>query len=219
MGYTLNFGPVWASFGSFLSGLALGLELAIAGIAIGAVAGLVLAFAATGPSRLIRRLVIIYVGCVRNLPILVLVLLVYFGLPQIGLRFGKIESFIAALAFCAAAYLTEVFRGGISAVPKGVIEAGSAIGLTKLQISAYLVMPIMFRQSLPAMGSTFISLFKDTSIATAIAIPELTFQTRKLNIDTFRVVEAWSTATVLYVATCALLAFGLRRLERRFPRF
>ena len=219
MNYTLNFAPVWANLGSFLSGLALGLELAVAGILLGAIAGYLLAFVATGPWRAGRRLVGLYVSAIRNLPILVLVLLIYFGLPQLGIRLGKIESFIIALAFCAAAYLTEVFRAAIGSVPKGVVEAGRAIGLREHQIALFLVTPIMLRQALPALGSTFISLFKDTSIATAIAIPELTFQARKLNIDTFRVVEAWSTATVLYVATCALIAFGLRALERRFPRY
>jgi polar amino acid transport system permease protein len=104
-------------------------------------------------------------------------------------------------------------------VPKGVVEAGRAIGLTRLQISLYVVMPIMFRNALPALGSTFISLFKDTSIAAAIAIPELTFQARKINVESFRVVETWMVASGLYVATCLIIAAGLRSLERRFPKF
>jgi polar amino acid transport system permease protein len=77
----------------------------------------------------------------------------------------------------------------------------------------------VLRNSLPALGSTFISLFKDTSIAAAIAIPELTFEARKINVESFRVIETWLVATALYVATCSLIAAGLRRLERRFPRF
>ena len=77
----------------------------------------------------------------------------------------------------------------------------------------------MLRNVLPALGSTFISLFKDTSIAAAIAVPELTFQARRINVESFRVVETWLAASALYVATCLVLAAGLRRLERRFPRF
>ena len=219
MGYTLNFAQERDRLDDFLSGLALGLWLAVAGIAIGTACGLVLAFIGTGPSVWGRRLVAVYVGTIRNLPILVLVLLIYFGLPQVSIRLGKLESFIAALAICAAAYLAEVFRAGINAVPKGLIEAGRAIGLTEAQIALYVIAPLMFRHALPALGGTFISLFKDTSIAAAIAVPELTFQARKLNVDTFRVVEAWLTATVLYVSTCALIALALRLLERRFPRF
>jgi polar amino acid transport system permease protein len=219
MGYTLNFNVVWNNLDRLLWGLALGLGLALVAIAIGAVAGLLLAFASTSRLRLLRAVVSGYVTLIRNTPILVIVLIVYFGLPQLGIRLGKIESFIFSLGIYAAAYLTEVFRAGLLSVPPGVIDAGRAVGLKPHHIASLVVFPIMLRNSLPALGSTFISLFKDTSIAAAIAVPELTFEARKINVETFRVIEAWLSATVLYVATCSLMAAGLRLLERRFPRF
>jgi polar amino acid transport system permease protein len=219
MGYTLNFGVVWANFDNLLSGLALGLGLALVAVAIGAVAGLVLAFVAVGPSRLGRAVVASYVAVVRNTPILIIVLMAYFALPQLGIRLDKIDSFIGSLAIYSAAYLTEVFRAGLVAVPKGVVEAARAIGLTRVQTSLYVVTPIMLRNALPALGSTFISLFKDTSIAAAIAIPELTFQARKINVESFRVVETWIVTSGLYIVTCLVIAAGLRRLERLFPKF
>ena len=219
MGYTLNFGVVWANFDNLLSGLALGLGLALVAVAIGAVAGLVLAFVAVGPSRLGRAVVAGYVAVVRNTPILIIVLMAYFALPQLGIRLDKTDSFIGSLAIYSAAYLTEVFRAGLVAVPKGVVEAARAIGLTRVQTSLYVVTPIMLRNALPALGSTFISLFKDTSIAAAIAIPELTFQARKINVESFRVVETWLVTSGLYIATCLVIAAGLRRLERLFPKF
>jgi His/Glu/Gln/Arg/opine family amino acid ABC transporter permease subunit len=183
------------------------------------VIGLAFAFAGTGRVRLLRGLVAGYVTVIRNTPILVIVLIVYFALPELGVRLGKYESFIFSLAIYAAAYLTEVFRAGLTSVPAGVVDAGRAIGLRGVHLSLLVVFPIMLRNALPALGSTFISLFKDTSIAAAIAVPELTFEARKINVESFRVIEAWITATALYVATCALIAAGLRRLERRFPRF
>jgi polar amino acid transport system permease protein len=112
--------------------------------------------------------------------------------------------------------LTEVFRAGLLGVPRGVIDAGRAIGLTGLQLALYVISPIMLRNALPALGTTFISLFKDTSLAAVIAVPELTYQARKLNTETFRVAEAWATASVLYLSTCLLIAAGLRQVERRF---
>jgi His/Glu/Gln/Arg/opine family amino acid ABC transporter permease subunit len=219
VGYTLNFNVVWNNLDRLFWGLALGLGLALVAIAIGAVAGLLLAFATTSRVRLLRGLVSGYVTLIRNTPILVIVLIVYFGLPQLGIRLGKIESFIFSLGIYAAAYLTEVFRAGLGSVPSGVIDAGRAMGLKRHHIASLVVFPIMLRNSLPALGSTFISLFKDTSIAAAIAVPELTFEARKINVETFRVIEAWLSATVLYVVTCSLIAAGLRALERRFPRF
>jgi polar amino acid transport system permease protein len=219
MGYSLQFGAVWASFDNLLSGLAIGLALAIAAVACGTVIGLVAAFASIGPSRIARAVVAGYVMLIRNLPLLVLVLIVYFALPQLGIRFGKYESFIGALALYSGAYLTEVFRAGLASVPKGVVEASRAIGLTRIQTNVSVVAPIMLRNALPSMGNTFIGMFKDSSIAAAIAIPELTFQARKINVDTFRVVEAWIVASGLYIATCFAIAALLRRLERLFPKF
>ena len=94
-------------------------------------------------------------------------------------------------------------------------EAGLAIGLTEAQIRWRIIIPIMLRAVLPALSSTFIGLFKDTSLAAAIAVPELTFEARKINVETFRVVETWLVASALYIATCAALAALLRRIEAR----
>jgi His/Glu/Gln/Arg/opine family amino acid ABC transporter permease subunit len=214
--YYFHFRVVWANFDKLLFGLALGLALAVVAILAGTAIGMVCAFASTGRNRLIKSAVGVYVSVIRNTPILVIVLLVFFALPQLGIRLDKYQSFVASLAVYAGAYLTEVFRAGLNGVPAGVIDAGRAIGLTSLQVAAYVTFPIMMRNSLPAMGTTFISLFKDTSIATVIAVPELTFQARKINVETFRVVEAWLAASALYVATCLIIAAGLRRIERRY---
>ncbi|SON57455.1 Glutamine transport system permease protein GlnP [Hartmannibacter diazotrophicus] len=214
MGYQLNFAAVWRSFDSLLEGLGLSLLLAVGAIGIGCLIGLVVAFGLVSKRGLLRRPAALYVTIIRNTPILVLVLFTYFALPQLGLRLGKIESFVYTLAIYSGAYLAEVFRGGLKAVPPGLREAGLAIGLTEHQIRTSIILPVMFRSVLPALSSTFISLFKDTSLAAAIAVPELTFEARKINVETFRVVETWIVASGLYVATCTVIAALLRRLER-----
>ncbi|MET0575406.1 MAG: amino acid ABC transporter permease [Mesorhizobium sp.] len=219
MTYTFNFNVIWANLDQLLGGLALGLVLAFFSILIGAAIGLASAFAATGRSRFLRGMANIYVTAIRNTPLLVIVLIAYFALPELGIRLGKLESFVASLSIYAGAYLTEVFRASLIGIPAGLIDAGLSIGLTRLQVARLVRFPIMLRNALPALGSTFISLFKDTSIAAAIAIPELTFQARRINVDTFRVVEAWMAASILYLGTCLVIAAGLRRLERRFPKF
>ena len=219
MDYSFQFRVIEANFDKFVGGLALGLGLALASILVGTLIGIFCAFATMAKSKMPTRLVNIYVSAFRNTPLLVIILFAYFALPQIGLRFGKNESFILSLAIYAGAYLTEVFRAGLAGVPKGVVDAGRAIGLTGVQVALYVVFPIMLRNALPALGTTFISLFKDTSLAAVIAVPELTYQARKLNTETFRVAEAWSTAAALYLATCLIIAAGLRQLERLFPKF
>ena len=124
MGYTLNFSAVWRSFDQLLWGLLLSLELAIGAILIGAVIGLVTAFGLISTSGWARRPAALYVTMIRNLPILVLILFSYFALPQMGVRLGKIESFVATLAIYSGAYLAEVFRAGLLSIPNGLKGGG-----------------------------------------------------------------------------------------------
>ncbi len=144
-----------------------------------------------------------------------LILLLYFALPSVGIRLDKLSSFLITLALYAGAYLAEVFRGGLMAIPKGQREAGLAIGLREWQIKAYVIIPVMLRNVLPSLSNSFISLFKDTSLAAAIAVPELTYQARKINLESYRVIETWLVTSVLYILTCYVIALLLRQLERR----
>ena len=132
-----------------------------------------------------------------------------------GIRLDKIQSFVAVLALYSGAYLAEVFRAGLLSIPVGLTEAGLAIGLTPMQIRSTIIIPLMLRNVLPSMSSTIISLFKDTSLAATIAVPELTFEARKINVESFRVIETWIVASALYVVTCALIAALMRQIERR----
>ncbi|HMN85768.1 MAG TPA: amino acid ABC transporter permease [Bauldia sp.] len=219
MDYTLNFGAVTRGLDNLLGGLLLGLEMGLAGLAIGSVIGVVAALAAVYGGRPARVIVAAYVGLVRNVPILVLALFAFFALPRYGIRFSNVVTFAAVLAVYAGAYLTESFRAAILVIPKGINEAAASIGLTRTGTAIWVILPIALRNALPSVGNNFISLFKDTSIAAVIAVPELTFQARKINNESFRVIEVWLVASFIYVATCALIAAGLRGLERLFPKF
>lgn len=215
MNYHFNFTPIFEQWPLFLSGIGLGLLLALVSIGIGSLLGLVVAFASRAPSRWIRSIAFAWISVLRNLPILVIVLFLFFGMPQLGLSLDKINSFIVALSLYASAYMAEVFRGGLLSVPPGLVEAGQAIGLTSLRIKRYIVLPIMFRNALPAFGNNFVSLFKDTSLAATIAVPELTFYARKINSETFRVIEVWLTASLFYILCCYAITLILRAMERR----
>jgi His/Glu/Gln/Arg/opine family amino acid ABC transporter permease subunit len=219
MGYVLNFGPVQRGFDDLLSGLALGLGMGLFGLALGSVIGIVAACAAIYGGRPARALVGAYVGLIRNVPILVLALFAFFALPGYGIRFSNTTTFALVLAIYGGAYLTESFRAAIQIIPRGTIEAAQSIGLSGSGIAVWVILPIALRNALPSLGNNFISLFKDTSIAAVIAVPELTFQARKINNESFRVIEVWLVASAIYVAACALIAFALRRLEALFPRF
>ncbi len=217
MVYHFNFDPVWRGFGKLLGGLALGLEMAVIALAAGMVIGLVCAFARQSRFALLRRAIWTYVEFIRNAPILLLIFFVYFGLPEIGISvLDKYQSFVLTLAVYAGAYLTEVFRAGLASVPVRYVEAAKAIGLRPLQRQVQFVLPLLFRITLPSLSNNLISLFKDTSLATAIAVPELTFEAREINTYTFRVIETWLVASGLYLVTCYAIAIGLRLIERRY---
>src|SRR4051812_20568775 len=118
MGYTLNFAVIWANMPQLLGGLLLGLGLAAASLVIGTVIGVIGGFLSVGSSRAGRLCAAAYVAVVRNTPILVLVLMLYFALPDLGVQLDKVPSFITALSLYSGAYLTEVFRAGLITVPK-----------------------------------------------------------------------------------------------------
>jgi polar amino acid transport system permease protein len=221
-----NWDLIWRERFEFAAGLALGLKMAVIGLVLATVVGLLVAFARTSRHRWLRLPAAVYVDFVRSIPLLLILFIFYFGVPMWA--FGALprrvadllvldgeNSFIAALAVYGGAYLAEVFRAGILSVSRRYVEAGRSLGLSGLEVARFITLPIMFRTVLPSLSNTFISLFKDTSLAMAIAVPELTFVTRKLVTDTFQYVEAWTVAAVLYLATVVLLAAALRFLERR----
>jgi polar amino acid transport system permease protein len=215
--YHFNWRPVFENFDLLLKGLGLGIAMALLALVIGCVLGLVGGFArAHGPVAL-RVLVAAYVEFVRNIPLLLIIYFVYFGLPLVGVSvLDNLWSFIFALALYSAAYLVEIFRAGIEAIARGHIEAGKAIGLTRLQVARHVTIPLMFRIVLPSLGNTFISLFKDTSLASAIAVPELTYGAVKINVNTWRVIEVYTIVGLMYLATCYAIAWLLRLAERRY---
>ena len=216
MNYTFDFTVVWRSFNSLILGLALDLGMAFASILMGSIIGLFVAFALVSKNKLLRRSSSLYVTIIRNTPILIIILFIFFALPDLGITFNQYQSFIIALTIYAGAYIAEVFRGGILAVPKGIHETGLALGMTSIQTNRVVIVPIIIRTTLASMSNNFISLFKDTSLAATIAVPELTFYTRKINVETFRVIEAWSVTSVIYVLTCLTIAALLRKVERRY---
>jgi His/Glu/Gln/Arg/opine family amino acid ABC transporter permease subunit len=224
--FSLNWDVIWRNRDEFLGGLALGLKLAVIGLAIACVIGLIVAFSRTSRHRWISRLAAAYIEFIRNIPLLLILFFLYFGLPMWAysalprdvadlLVMDGENTTIVGLAIYGGAYLAEVFRAGILSVSRSFVEAGRSLGLSGVQIVRYVTLPIMFRTVLPSLSNTFISLFKDTSLAMAIAVPELTFVTRKVVTDTFQYIQAWTTAGVLYLVTTYAIAALLRFLERR----
>jgi polar amino acid transport system permease protein len=217
MKYHINYNFVWLYFDKFYWGLLLGIELAVISILIGSAIGLSMALVYVDGPRGLRRVITAYVEFIRNQPLLLLVYLVFYGIPTIGgFKYDNITSFIITLSVYSGAYLVEIFRAGLEAVPRGLQDAGKAIGLTPWQRLLHVRLPTMFRVVMPALSNQFVSLFKDTSIASVLAVPELTYAAKWLSTNKFRVIEAYSVAAPLYIITGYLIFAALRLLERKF---
>jgi polar amino acid transport system permease protein len=217
MGYDLNFTLIWRHFDKLWSGLILSLELALLSIAIGCIIGLALAVLYVSGGRAVRALIAAYVEVIRNVPLILLVYLVFYGIPTVAdIAYSNTTSFVVTLSAYAGAYLVEVFRAGLDAVPRGLIDAGKAIGLTPYQRLVHVRLPTMLRIALPALSNTFVSLFKDTSVASVIAVPELTYGAQWINFNTFRIMEVYLVVTGLYLVTGYAILIGVRALERRY---
>src|SRR5438552_6748459 len=219
MGYVLNFTLIWRHFDKLWSGLILSLELAALSIGIGCIIGLALAILYVSGGRILRSLIAAYVEVIRNVPLILLVYLVFYGIPTVfDFAYSNTTSFVVTLSAYAGAYLVEVFRAGLDAVPRGLIDAGKAIGLTPFQRLVHVRLPTMFRIILPSLSNAYISLFKDTALASVIAVPELTYGANWIYTNTFRAVEVWIIVAPIYLVTGYVILAGLRQLERALLR-
>ena len=215
--YHFNFAIVWRYAAKLFDGLLLSIELAALTIAIGMAIGLVLALVELDGPRWAKPFIRGYVEFVRNVPLLLLVYLVFYGIPTaIDLEYDATTSFVATLAIYSGAYLVEILRAGLAAVPGGLIEAGKAIGLTPTGVLVHVRLPMALRIALPSLSNTYVSLFKDTSIASAIAVPELAYGMRWIETQTFRTVEVYLMATPIYLVTSYAILLLLRQVERRY---
>ena len=215
--YHFNFSYIWKHFDRLINGLLLSLELALISIVIGAIIGLMLAIMYIDFGRKYKLFIGIYVELIRNSPLLLLIYLVFYGIPSIGgFEYSSTTSFVITLSIYASAYLIEVFRSGLSAVEQGLIDAAKAIGLNYLQRLIYVRIPTMFRIVLPSMSNTYISLFKDTSLASVIAVPELMYGAQWINFNTFRVIEVYAVITPMYLGVGFVILVLLRQLEKKY---
>ena len=176
--------------------------------------GLALAALSQAPGPVPRRLVAAYVEVFRNTPLLIQIFIVYFGLPQLGVKLSPFLSGLAALVLYAAAYNTEIFRAGLEAVPHGQFEAARSAGLGELQILRYVIVPQAVRISFPALGNNLVSLVKNSSLVSTIGMVELMFVANDISFNNFRTFEIYGATALLYVVIVLGLTRALRRAER-----
>ncbi|MDQ0455655.1 amino acid ABC transporter permease [Rhizobium paknamense] len=220
MAYNLDFSVVIDRLPELLIACAATIGLAIAGMALATVIGVLGVIARRSTIKPLRAAVIAFVEIIRNTPFLVQIFFVFFALPQIGLRLNPTATAIIALALNGGAYAIEIIRGGVDAIPKGQVEAGLALGLHKAQIFRHIILKPALRTVYPSLTSQFIMLTLTTSVCTSIAAFELTSVAQKIEADTFRSFEVYFSITLLYLVISGLMmgVFGLiSRLSFNYP--
>ncbi|MDB5524646.1 MAG: amino acid transporter permease [Rhizobium sp.] len=164
---------LWSSIPALLRGLWNTLLLGLMSIGVGVPVGLVIAVIRLYAPKPFRLLTVGYIDIFRATPVLVVLILIYYALPFLGIRFSSWTSAVLAFSIVMAAYSAEVFRSGIESVPKGQFEAAAALGLPFLITLRKVVLPQAIRLVIPPMTSNCVSMFKDTSLASTVALPEL----------------------------------------------
>lgn len=194
------------------------LQLALGALVIGLVVGLLVALLRMNRSARIRRLATLYVELFRGTPALVQLFILYFGLTAIGIEFSSFQAAMIGLGLNASAYLSEVYRAGIEAVPKGQFEAAQTIGMTRYKTLRWVILPQAIRVVLAPIGNVAISLLKDTSVASLIATPDLMLRAQDLSSVYFMPLETYLIVGAMYFVLCFPLSIAVRMLERKTSR-
>jgi cystine transport system permease protein len=191
---------VGLSIGSMVVGLVLGFAVAL--LRLSGVPALIV------PAR-------IYVSFIRGTPLLVQLFLIYYGLPQFGIRLSPIPSALIGFTLSVGGYSSEILRSAIAAVDRGQWEAASVVAMTREQTLRRIILPQAARTALPPLGNSFISLIKDTSLAATIQVPELFRQAQLITARTFEVFAMYLSAAALYWLLSSVLAAVQNHLEKR----
>ncbi|KHL17774.1 glutamate transport system permease protein [Mumia flava] len=192
--------------------------LAVSGV-IAMIVGTLIALFRVSPVPVLRRTGTVYVAIFRNSPLLVLILITYYGLPEIGIDFGFFTMITMAMGLYTAAFVAESLRSGINGIPLGQAEASRSLGLTFSQSMSTVVFPQALRNVVPPLASVFIALTKNTSLALGFGIAEASFRSKEL-LNDFPTSRWWIFGGIAlgYIIIVEAISLGAALLERRWRR-
>jgi len=214
--YQFRWDTVFGSFDFLMSGLQMTLIISAMTLILAMVLGLVIALMDMSRFAPLRWIGISIGEVIRNTPILVQLLWVYYVLPIVfSVRIESFTALVIGLSLYQAAFISEVYRSGIQGVPKGHREAAQVLGLTPIQSFFRIVLPQAVRMTLPPLASNFVQLIKFSSLGAVISVSEITRRGMELSATNFRPLETFTFIAVVYFLICWPLAMGIRFWERR----
>lgn len=202
---------------NFLSGLGTTLLLAFISVAIGCLIGAIVAIMRLSKSKILNTISVIYTEIVRDTPLLLQLYFFYFLLPDIlpALKLSKFTCIAVALVFNSGAYMSEVFRSGIQSVDRGQTEAARSLGLSASQTMLRIVLPQAFKNVLPAMCNEFVTVTKETSLASTFYVGDLMTQYQTISGKTYMVLEPLIIIGIIYFLVTFTMSKLVAMLERR----
>ena len=196
---TFDWSVIWTHRAALLEGAALTVGLTVLTMLLAVPGGIVLALMRLSPNKLLQSVSLGFVEFFRNLPLILVIYWAFYVMPMaFDVQFSAITTALVALVLNVAAYNAETFRAGINSIRKGQMEAALAMGMSRRQAMFKVVIPQAARRILPVIASTWISLFKDTSLVSVIAVGELAYSAMQVRAQTFRVLEMLTAMAVIY---------------------
>ncbi len=197
--YTFQFGPVFDAWPLFLRGTWMTIQLSLLAMIFGSAVAILCAWGKTAGPAPVRWLINVYIELIRNTPFLVQLFFFFFALPSVGVRWSPYTAALVAMVFNLGAYATEIVRAGIESIPKGQIEAGLALSLTRIEIFRFVVLKPALRAIYPALTSQFILLMLASGVVSVISADDLTSVAANLQSETFRSFEIYIVITGIYL--------------------
>jgi len=199
-----------------LSGMWLTIMLSSVAIFLSVLTGLLIALPGLSPNRYLRSINRTYVEIFRSIPVLVLILWVYYGLPVVlGISLSPLMAGIVSLALSDSAFEAEIFRAGIQSIERGQTEAADALGLSYFQKMWLIILPQALRRILPPLGNQFVYMLKMSSLLSIIGLQELTRKANELTVTVYRPLEIYTVLVLEYLALILIVSWLVRRLESR----
>jgi len=214
MAFSLDWSVIPANIDIFIEGVILTLKISFYSLLLSLPIGILFGLGRISKNKIIFTISSVYVEVMRGVPLLVLLLWIFFVLGQF-LNLGAYLAAVLGLSLFSGAFVAEIVRSGIQAVPKGQMEAARSSGMSYVQAMRIIILPQAFRRVLPPLASQFIILIKDSSLVSTISVVDLTLNAKNLVATTFRNIEIWTFVALLYFVITFSLSLLVRYLEKR----
>jgi len=211
----LNFSLVGEFIPFLVKAAVVTIQLSLVSIIIGMVFGLLIALMRISKIKILSYVAQFYIWIIRGTPMLVQLFLVYFGLPQIGIELTPFISSVIALGLNAAAYIAEIYRGGIMSVPIGQMEAAESLGMRYPVIMKKIILPQALRVSVPSLGNQAVMMLKDSSLASLVTVSELMMVSQRFAATNYAFIEFYIVAAGFYLVMTTIFTFILNKIELR----